>query len=552
MMIGAPLSAPIVEETTKGIGIVLLFWLLRGEFDNVRDGFIYGALIGAGFNWFESALYVQQNFVEFGTAPYGFQIGTRFAWLGLAGHALFSGIFGASLGVSRATSKLWLRVLAPVGGLRARDPRAMPGTTRCRCSSRWPPPRPARPRRPKCSPRRRSASGKRCSAASLTNLVVFLPFALLLAAIIYRSGKAERRVILEELAGRGRRAASPPAEFAAIAADRIFRTRRIDPRHAQVSAALVNAQNELAFRKRRLQGSRASTRRWTACSSSAGRRLRHCDSSCRDDGVERDQFAAITYSARAAPETHIAACRNDPREPSMFKSRNALLTSSPPLPASRFPRRPPTRVFTAAMDGAQSLPEPIKTPATGTVELRLSADGKTIALQDHGRQAHESVAGRPAFRRREPERPARGQAVAQGRRGGQARRVQRRAGGRLVRRRRLHRPDGRARRCPTWSTSCAPATPTSTCTPTTAWTRPYSGPGRLPRRRDPRPAEVNPASARLGGPGPAGPARPIGTPIRQRRRFYWPASGPNPGQCRPSEASIPLPTGQPSENTQCR
>ncbi len=57
MMIGAPLSAPIVEETTKGIGIVLLFWLLRGEFDNVRDGFIYGALIGAGFNWFESALY---------------------------------------------------------------------------------------------------------------------------------------------------------------------------------------------------------------------------------------------------------------------------------------------------------------------------------------------------------------------------------------------------------------------------------------------------------------------------------------------------------------
>ena len=116
MMIGAPLAAPIVEETTKGIGIVLLFWLLHGEFDNVRDGFIYGALIGAGFNWFESALYVQQNFVEFGTAPYGFQVGTRFAWLGLAGHALFSGIFGAALGVSRATSTLWLRILAPVGG----------------------------------------------------------------------------------------------------------------------------------------------------------------------------------------------------------------------------------------------------------------------------------------------------------------------------------------------------------------------------------------------------------------------------------------------------
>ena len=100
-MIGAPLAAPIVEETLKGIGIVLLFWLVRGEFDNVRDGFIYGALVGAGFNWFESALYVQQNFAQFGTAPYGFQLGMRYAWLGLAGHAMFSGIFGASLGLAR-------------------------------------------------------------------------------------------------------------------------------------------------------------------------------------------------------------------------------------------------------------------------------------------------------------------------------------------------------------------------------------------------------------------------------------------------------------------
>ena len=65
LMIGAPIAAPLVEETTKGLGLLLLFWLVRSEFDNVRDGLVYGALIGAGFNWFESALYVQQNFVEF-------------------------------------------------------------------------------------------------------------------------------------------------------------------------------------------------------------------------------------------------------------------------------------------------------------------------------------------------------------------------------------------------------------------------------------------------------------------------------------------------------
>jgi len=251
MMIGAPLSAPIVEETTKGIGIVLLFWLLRGEFDNVRDGFIYGALIGAGFNWFESALYVQQNFVEFGTAPYGFQIGTRFAWLGLAGHALFSGIFGAALGVSRATSKMWLRVLAPVAGFAL----AILGHA-------WNNSLPlffalAAAKGGEAAPTEVLAPPtlgiwEAMLAASVSNLVVFLPFALLLAAIVYRSGMAERRVIIDELEAEVGRSVTA-AEFTAIKADRVFRTRRIDPRNEQVSAALINAQNELAFRKRRLK-----------------------------------------------------------------------------------------------------------------------------------------------------------------------------------------------------------------------------------------------------------------------------------------------------------
>lgn len=251
LMIGAPLSAPIVEETTKGLGIVLLFWLLRSEFDNVRDGFIYGALIGAGFNWFESALYVQQNFVEFGTAPYGFQIGTRYAWLGLAGHALFSGIFGAGLGVARATPKLWLRILAPITGFAL----AILGHA-------WNNSLPlfyalAAAKTGAAAPTEVLAPPTigvwdAMLSASLTNLVVFLPFALLLVVILYRSGQAERRVIVAELASEVGTSVTE-TEYAAILADRVFRTRRVDARHPAVSAALVNAQNELAFRKRRLR-----------------------------------------------------------------------------------------------------------------------------------------------------------------------------------------------------------------------------------------------------------------------------------------------------------
>jgi RsiW-degrading membrane proteinase PrsW (M82 family) len=251
MMIGAPLSAPIVEETTKGIGIVLLFWLMRGEFDNVRDGFIYGALVGAGFNWFESALYVQQNFVEFGTEPYGFQIGTRFAWAGLAGHALFSGIFGAGLGVSRATARTWLRIVAPViGFLLAILGHAWNNSLPLFFALAAAKAGEAAPTEALAPPT--MGLWEAMTSASLSNFVVFLPFALLLAFILWRSGRAERRVIVEELQEEIGRSVTAE-EFEAIRADRSFRTRRISKSSPRVSAALVNAQNELAFRKRRLR-----------------------------------------------------------------------------------------------------------------------------------------------------------------------------------------------------------------------------------------------------------------------------------------------------------
>jgi hypothetical protein len=88
--------------------------------------------------------------------------------------------------------------------------------------------------------------------ASVSNLVIFLPFALLLAWIIRRSGRWERTVIREELASEVGTSLTPE-EFADVERDSTFRTRRISARDRAVSAALVNAQNELAFRKRRLR-----------------------------------------------------------------------------------------------------------------------------------------------------------------------------------------------------------------------------------------------------------------------------------------------------------
>src|SRR5512132_3554457 len=53
------------------------------------------------------------------------------------------------------------------------------------------------------------------------------------------------RVIREELANEVGRSVTPE-EYQAIASDRMLRTRRVDREHPRASAALVNAQNELA------------------------------------------------------------------------------------------------------------------------------------------------------------------------------------------------------------------------------------------------------------------------------------------------------------------
>lgn len=105
-------SAGVIEELVKGAGLVALLLVLRDEFDNVTDGMIYGALIGAGFAMVENVVY-------FATAPQGelaILIVGRIA-LGWLSHSTFTSLFGAGLGYIRETRDRRARWLAPLGGL---------------------------------------------------------------------------------------------------------------------------------------------------------------------------------------------------------------------------------------------------------------------------------------------------------------------------------------------------------------------------------------------------------------------------------------------------
>ena len=86
----------------------------------------------------------------------------------------------------------------------------------------------------------------RSLAASLANLVVFLPFVLLVGFLLWRSGRYEREVICEELEGEIGRSIAPE-DIPAIRADGIFRTRRIDRMNPRASAAMDRADVDLVL-----------------------------------------------------------------------------------------------------------------------------------------------------------------------------------------------------------------------------------------------------------------------------------------------------------------
>src|SRR5262245_13178351 len=250
MMLAAPISAPIAEEIAKALGVLLIFWLLRAEFDNMRDGIVYGALVGLGFNWFEAALYVAQGYAENGVAPYGAQLGGRYALLGLGGHAMFTGIFGASLGLAIQTRRRWVRILAPIVGLvlaiaahMLNNALPLLFTLAGAADGELPPVH---------EPPPDIGFLDAFVSDTLMRLTIFLPFFVLMALAVWRSGVWERRVIREELAEEVGRAVSP-REYGEVMDERVLRPGRHARIQRRASAALINAQHELAFRKRRVR-----------------------------------------------------------------------------------------------------------------------------------------------------------------------------------------------------------------------------------------------------------------------------------------------------------
>jgi RsiW-degrading membrane proteinase PrsW (M82 family) len=109
------LSAPIVEETSKGFALLLLYFLAKNEFNNVVDGIVYGALVGLGFAMVENIIYFGRAYSAAGAAGLGYLFVMRVVFSGLI-HPLFTGCTGAGLGYSRETTSGVRKLAAPAIG----------------------------------------------------------------------------------------------------------------------------------------------------------------------------------------------------------------------------------------------------------------------------------------------------------------------------------------------------------------------------------------------------------------------------------------------------
>ena len=116
----AALTAPFVEETLKGLGVVLIYLIAPGEIDDMMDGFVYGAVCGLGFAVVEDVFYFMG---VFGGRPSGVLEGffVRVVASGLYSHVLYTGLVGMGIGyfVSRRERRSRGRRIAVVAGLSA-------------------------------------------------------------------------------------------------------------------------------------------------------------------------------------------------------------------------------------------------------------------------------------------------------------------------------------------------------------------------------------------------------------------------------------------------
>lgn len=111
------LIAPLVEEVTKGLAVLLVFLIFRREFDSVLDGIIYAGVAALGFAATENAYYIYAYGYE--EAGWDGLLYLAFIRVILVGwqHPFYTAFTGIGLAMARMSRNGAVKFFAPLGGL---------------------------------------------------------------------------------------------------------------------------------------------------------------------------------------------------------------------------------------------------------------------------------------------------------------------------------------------------------------------------------------------------------------------------------------------------
>lgn len=123
-IVSAVVSAPLIEEASKGVGLLLLLIFFRRYFDDILDGIVYGGVIALGFATVENVLYygegLNRAFMQYGiTSDAVLSFLLLFTLRGILSpfaHVTFTAMTGIGCGISRESHKTFIRIAAPVAG----------------------------------------------------------------------------------------------------------------------------------------------------------------------------------------------------------------------------------------------------------------------------------------------------------------------------------------------------------------------------------------------------------------------------------------------------
>lgn len=109
--------APLVEETLKGLAVLIVFLFFRKEFDSILDGMIYAGIVALGFAATENAFYIyERGYAASGWGGFWFLVFVRVILVGWQ-HPFYTAFTGIGFAIARLSKNPLAKFLAPLAGL---------------------------------------------------------------------------------------------------------------------------------------------------------------------------------------------------------------------------------------------------------------------------------------------------------------------------------------------------------------------------------------------------------------------------------------------------